>query len=451
MNITNSNLTAVFHKEIIPDTQVLSSFCGKFIPTLKDTYYDIKSDIKLDQICVQYSTKIKIYALTKSNNKEEFNKLSLLNTYNIYDKLNYAEKFNSLISKNNSLNSIILSLSSFKISIIEYDMLYDNFNTIALYSIDKFILSGKIKSEQSFKMMSSLTYNYIALFFDDNKLGFLRKRSDNKDIEIKKEKIKLYSDTIGGNKYFLPTIYLNDLNSKYNIYKIINIYIPNKNSEIFNFDNQESSESKDKNEVPDKVQIYILYIESNMKSEKNINLNNFTKNRINIGLLSYNFKNNEYIDFKILFDGVDENAFDFTILEKDDMKENVALIFSAYNLQIINFKMKTSVNYITNDEYYDLIFSKLYTEPEKYYRGNKFSDLNIDLRGGGYLVLNSNYFFFTDSQGKLFFTEYKDISNINFEQLKIDNENNHLGAPYNKILIPYGYIFFLSSPFSNAK
>ena len=90
MNTINSNMTAVFHKEIIPDTQILSSFCGKFITTLKDSYYDIKSDIKLDQICVQYSTKIKIYALTKSNNKEEFNKLNLLNTYNIYDKLNYA-------------------------------------------------------------------------------------------------------------------------------------------------------------------------------------------------------------------------------------------------------------------------------------------------------------------------------------------------------------------------
>lgn len=37
-----------------------------------------------------------------------------------------------------------------------------------------------------------------------------------------------YSDTINGDKYFLPTIYLNDLNNKYNIYKIINIYIPKK-------------------------------------------------------------------------------------------------------------------------------------------------------------------------------------------------------------------------------
>ena len=84
------------------------------------------------------------------------------------------------------------------------------------------------------------------------------------------------------------------------------------------------------------------------------------------------------------------------------MKENIAIIFSAYNLQIINFKMKTSVNYITNDEYYDLIFSKLYLEPEKYYRGNKFCESNIDLRGGGYLVLNSNYFFSRIQQGNYF-------------------------------------------------
>ena len=176
MSNTN-NLTEVFHKEIIPDSQILSSFCGKFIPTLLDTYYDIKSDIKLDQICVQYSSKIKIYALIKSQkNEEKFNKLNLLNTYNIYDKINLDEKFNSLLYPNNYLNSIILSLSSFKISIIEYNMLYDNFTTLALYSIDKFILRGKIKSDLSFKLMSSLTYNYITFFFDDNNLLSSKKK-----------------------------------------------------------------------------------------------------------------------------------------------------------------------------------------------------------------------------------------------------------------------------------
>ena len=447
--MNNTNLTAVFHKELIQDSQILSSFCGKFIPTLVDSYYDTTTESKIDQICVQYSTKIRIYAISKSKNNEIFNKLNLLNTYSIFDKINYAEKFNSLLSPNKSLNSIILSLSSFKISIIEYDILYDNFNTIALYSIDKFILNGKIKSEQSFKIISSLTYNYITFFFDDNKLGFLRKKSNNNENKKQKTKIHAYSDTIGGNKYFLPSIYLNDLNNKYNIYKIINIYIPNKNFEIFNFEN--SDESDDKNEAPDKIQLYILYIESNIKTEKIENFNNFMRNKINIGLLSYNLKNNEYIDFKILFSGIDENAFDFTILEKDNMNDNTAIIFSAYNLQIINLKMKISMNYITNDDYYKLIFSKLYSEKEKYNIDKKFINSEIDLRGGGFFVLNSDYFFFSDSKGKIFFTEYKDIYNINFEQLKIDNkENNNLGAPYNKILMPYGYIFFLSSPFSDA-
>ena len=72
------------------------------------------------------------------------------------------------------------------------------------------------------------------------------------------------------------------------------------------------------------------------------------RNKINVGLLSYNLKNNEYIDFKILFTAVDENAFDFTILENEDPKETTAIIFSAYNLQIIDLKKKISINYITN-------------------------------------------------------------------------------------------------------
>ena len=247
MSSTNTNLTAVFHKELIPDTQILSSFCGKFIPILVNSPFYIESDFKIDQICVQYSSKLKIYGISKSKNKDEYNKLNLLNTYNVFDRIEQAEKFKSLTSK--SLNSIILSLSSYKISIIEYDILYDNFTTLALYSIDKFMLSGKIKIDQSFKIMSSLTYNSIAFIFDENKISFLRKKSEKKILaenkaiketteENKKQKVKslAYSDTIGGNKYFLPTIYLSDLNSKYNIYKIINIYIPKKNSEIFNFD-----------------------------------------------------------------------------------------------------------------------------------------------------------------------------------------------------------------------
>ena len=242
MSNINSNITSVFHKEIIPDTQILSSFCGKFIPILVNSYFDTITETKIDQICCQYSTKIKIYAISKSKNTNEFNKLHLLNTYIIFDKIISAEKFNSLSSKNKSLNSIILSLSSYKISIIEYDILYDSFNTIALYSIDKFILSGLLKIEQSFKIMSSLTYNYITFIFDNDKLCFLRKKPEKKILEENKEKkqktkLHAYSDTIGGNNYFFPSIYLNDLNTKYNIYKIINIYIPNKNSELFNFEN----------------------------------------------------------------------------------------------------------------------------------------------------------------------------------------------------------------------
>ena len=140
----NSNLTAVFHKEKIPDTQILSSFCGKFIPILVCSRYDnINGDV--DQICMQYLSKIKIYGIKKVIIKEKginemsetVNKLYLLNTYEVFDKIEYSEKFNSLLI-NKSINSIILSLSSFKISIIEYNLQFDTFNALALYSIDDF-------------------------------------------------------------------------------------------------------------------------------------------------------------------------------------------------------------------------------------------------------------------------------------------------------------------------
>ena len=459
-NSNISNLTSIFHKEIIPDTQILSSFCGKFIPVLLGTSYDTLTETKPDQICVQYSSKIKIYAISKPKNDGEYNKLNLLNTYKIFDKIISAEKFNSLLSKNKSINSIILSLSSYKISIIEYDMLYDNFNTVALYSIDKFILSGMLKIEQSFKIISSLTYNYITFIYDNNKLFFLRKKEKkvNEENKEKNQKIKLhaYSDTIGGNNYFYPSIYVNDLNNKYNIYKIINIYIPNKNSELFYYEYNNDSNEKKEN---DKIYVYILYIESKsdinnnnnlseMKIEQNINFNSFMRNKINLGLLSYNLKNNEYIDFKILFSGVDENAFDFTILDNSNTKENIAIIFSAYNLQIIDLQKKMSLNYIINKDYFNLIFSKLYNDNYKYKTFFNFFESN-DLRSGGYLVIDQNHFLFTDSLGKIFCVELNE-EKIEFEQIIINKENKCLNSPYNKIILPYGNIFFVSSPLSDA-
>ena len=174
-----SNITAVFHQERIPDSQILSSFCGKFIPILISSNEESSEDDKIDQICAQYSTKIKIYKIKKKKENDLIlNKLELLNTYEIYDKILYSEKFNSL-QNNKNLNSIILSLSSYKLSFIEYNIQYDAFNTLALYSIDQFLLGGKINIEKAFKVYSSLTYNYIICLYDENKMSILKENKFN--------------------------------------------------------------------------------------------------------------------------------------------------------------------------------------------------------------------------------------------------------------------------------
>ena len=472
-----SNLTAVFHQERIPDTQILSSFCGNFIPIITCSY-NSPEEMMIDQIyqiCVQYSTKIQIFRVNVQKNKDEIsNKLELLNTYEIFDKIEYSDKFHSLLN-NKNLNSIILSLSSYKISIIEYNIQYDTFNTLALYSIDQFFLGGKINTEKAFRIVTSLTYNYIVLLYDENKMSFLKKKKDDKKINNNASGIitgeHSYSDTINGEKYFLPTIYLNDLNIKYNIYNIINIYIPNKNLEYFYFTN-----SKEENK--NKIHIYILYIESKLenteinntntnpkiqnnnnndngveKEENQINFNSYMREKVSLGLLSYNFKTNEYTGFEILFTGIDENAFDFTILEKEkgNFNENIAVIFSAYNLQIVNLKQKTCVNYIMNNSY-NFIFTKLYPDSNKYIVDNSFieDNNNLDLRGSGFLVINRKSFIFSDSKGRLYYTVLDDNNDISFDDVKIDNEYNRLCAPYNKILMLHPFIFFLSSPFSDG-
>jgi len=473
----NSNLTAVFHKEKIPDTQILSSFCGKFIPILACSRYDPINGDNVDQICLQYSSKIKIYGIKKvirekNENNEGVNTLYLLNTYEIFDRIEYSEKFNSLLN-NKSINSIILSLSSFKISIIEYNLQFDTFNTLALYSIDDFFLGGKLNAEKSFRIVSSLTYNYIAFIYDENKMSILRKKKDDKKSEYIEN--HCYSDTLNGDKYFLPTIYLNDLNNKYNIYSIINIYIPKKNFEFFYHEKVENNQ-KSKKEI-DIIKIYILFIESraennelnntindenienntitNGESENQMNFNSYMREKVSLGLLSYNCKTNEYIDFQILFNGIDENAFDFTILENEsnNINDNLAIIFSAYNLQIINLKSKTSKNFIMSN-YYNSIFSKLYPDLSKYEicQINDYlnGDTNLDLRGGGFLVIADRCLIFSDSKGKLIYITINENDEVYFQNIQIDNENNCLNSPYNRILMPYTFIFFLSSPFSDA-
>ena len=347
-------------------------------------------------------------------------------------------------------------------------MKYDTFDTLALYSIDKFLLGGKIFINSSIKIVSSLTYNCIVFQFDDNKLSILKKKKENKKIGSLSRKISAeehsYSDTIKGDEYFLPTIYLNDLGIKYNIYKIINIYIPNKNSEIINSNLNEENKSK--------IHIYILYIDSKSENsefnndkrnnntgtndtnqDNQIIFNSFMREKVSLGLLSYNIKTNEYLDFETLFDGVDENAIDFTILEKENERihDNFAVIFTAYNLQIINLKSKTSTNYIMNNQY-NFIFSKLYPDSNKYQINNYFieTENNLDLRGSGFLVLNSASFIFNDSKGKLIYSAFDESNILHFDEIKIDNEYSRLCAPYNKILMPFVNIFYLSSSFSDG-
>ena len=63
-----SNWTAVFHQERIPDTQIISSFSGMFIPILISSNSDSYEITDIEQICVQYSNKIKIYGI-KSEKK----------------------------------------------------------------------------------------------------------------------------------------------------------------------------------------------------------------------------------------------------------------------------------------------------------------------------------------------------------------------------------------------
>ena len=86
-----SNWTAVFHQERIPDTQIISSFSGMFIPILIPSNSDSYEITDIEQICVQYSNKIKIYGIKSEKiNEEIINKLYLLNIYEIFDKIEYS-------------------------------------------------------------------------------------------------------------------------------------------------------------------------------------------------------------------------------------------------------------------------------------------------------------------------------------------------------------------------
>ena len=438
MNV-KSLKTSILHKENIFSTLTYDAISGIFIN------YKL-NPITLNQICINNKDHISIYELILDNENE--NKIILLNDYYVFGEINMIEKFISLNKKyNNYCNSIILCLDNKKLSFIQYNFECEDFETLALYALSPINMDGKMFSNDNLKIYTNLKQKYIIYSYNDNKINILYINSDNlnnklniinnnnnnnNDINNYKEE---YYDTLGGDKYFNPSILI-DLNEN-NVYKIIKIYIYKKYEDINGLDINENSMSIDNNYI-----FYLLYLPIDNKNKIN---------NINLAII-------ENKKFNILKENLNETIFDFFVLENqtDFNINSIAILFGAYFIEIVNILNKTSQKIILNENY-NLnkninINSNINNNIDQ--DNLDYIKKNIDLRGMGYLILNKFNFIFSTSTGELIFFSFNN-NYINFNLISSaiqENEKNfsELGSPYNHILMLNDYLFFLTSYYSDS-
>ena len=430
------NSTSVFHSEKIPSTQINGAISGFFVPN-----FSLNQNQKIQQICANVKDHIEIYEFESiyefdSMENQEIYKLNLLFKYNIFGEITWIEKFHPLV--NNNTNSIILSIDNNKLSFIQFESFSNDFQTLALYALDSSNLNGKIFSENFLEIYSSLSSNYIIYTYNDNKLNIIKSLNPEKHFKLTDiEKQELYYDTLKGDEFFEPSLCIN-LEEK-SIYKIIKIYISKKYEEnskydILPFDFKLSSK------LEKNIQFYILYWDQNPIYDAMNNII-FDKNFVNVAYINVDMETRKIETFEKIFQSNDNEIFDFFVLENDSIK--TLILFIPYAIQVYKINEKKAFNIILNPLYYE---NNIQGQDDK-----TNMDKCMDLRGGGYYILNSNSFIFTDSQGRIYFLQFGNNSYSIESIFKTNNNNlNSLGAPYNIITMPLPGLFFLSSPFSDG-
>jgi hypothetical protein len=451
-------------KEVVKSTQVDFTLSGKFTYGNRINHQHIK-EYMIHQILLVKNSLFEIYDVLKINDESNSNdpamnyKYNYLLEYKVFGKITGVEKFRMNTMNPSQCDAIVLILDYAKVAILEYDPNYFDFKILCLYNLENENLSnGKKFYKDNMQVFSSVIYNSLFFLSNDVTITVLLRKynymfnpqlsGENNLTGLHEEEQIKYLDTISGEKYFHPSFYINFHN--YGVSKIIKFYIYNKENENLDYYNQIFPFNENENIV-----MFILYKESGFLTLENETSNNvvsnpnFYKNKINLALVAINRRTHSLESFEIIFENLDQNSFELFSIYSG----KIIVVLAPYCVQIVNLDQKICYNIILNPIYVGVFHREYTVKNINNMRGDiSHVNLNMDLRGGGYLVITNTQWVFTNSKGLLYvFSFENNIFNVKIDQIHLQKKNElfSLEVPYKDIIMPFPGVFFLSSLFSD--
>jgi hypothetical protein len=433
-------MSFAFHKEIIKNSSVNHILTGKFI---ESQYRPQNKTYALQQILFVRKNRFEIYDIDEQNN------YIYLHEYKLFGDIVTSEKMRL---EGRSTDIVILALDYAKIVFLEYNEICADFKILCLYNLENENLSnGKRFYSQQIKLISSETYGCVFVVSNDIDVTILIKKEQSNqvdyDIVLNEEDQIKYVDTVNGENYFEPSFYVNL--REYGVLRIIKFYVANKENEILDYTNLI-------NPVPDDAMvIQILHIDPSLSNPDKDQNNNkfFMKNKVSLSLAYISKTNKNVVKFDNLCDNLDEHSFDIFCLTNSKM----IVVPSPYVLQYINHENRQCVKIVLNNIYIAVLNNHQNVDTQLTFPSAKhdvtYSSYNLDLRGGGYLILSQTMFLFSDSKGMLFLFTFGSDKQFTIDRIVLSEAGQpvySLNSPYRYIVMPNPGLFILTSYHSDV-
>jgi hypothetical protein len=435
-------MSFAFHKELIKATSIDNIISGNFIenhPRLINN-----SNYLLHQILLVRKNRFEVYDLFLDN--DQMSKYNYITEYKIFGEIVAVDKTRL---SNKATDIIILAIDYAKIVFLEFDENCFDFKILCLYNLENENLSnGKKFYTDTIQLMASVSYSSVFITTNEVNMTFLIKKenqmiSDTLLVLNEEEQIK-YCDTINGENYFEPSFYINFRD--FGVLKIIKFYIPNKENELIDYDGHIQPVNDDV------IIIQLLYVEGpgSMNTEVITSNITFMKNKVNLALAYLSKSSHTVVKFDILNEDIDEHSYDMFSLTGS----RTIVILSPYVIQYVNFDSRQCVKIVLNTIYIAVLNNHKNIDISLTYPRAKhdisMATSNLDLRGGGYLVLNQSIFLLSDSKGTLFLFALNPNSDklFSLDPIVLSEANQpvySLSTPYRFIAMPNPGLFVLAS------
>jgi hypothetical protein len=442
------------HQEIIPSSQVTYSLAGNFIAGNKATFK--QNALLSEQILLLYNTRFEIYEvfypiqspsdpiMDQTEDPLQNYNLHFLHEYKVYGEIKRVEKARLI---NHKLDTIIIITDHAKICFLEYDQVCHDFKILCLYNLENDSLNNGKKFfdlSSQIDLLYSKTNNSLIIYSNLNYLTILNQKLN---FNVKYDKIE-YLDSYNGENYFEPSIYVSL--ADFNVTKILYIYTFMKDKEHLDYLNLLTPNFED--DSFKSIYLIVLYINGNCFNEPIVNNHKSQNNVVNIystkvslGIFQLYKSQEKKPEMKLCYENLNPYSFSCFILTRI----GTFIVLSPYAITLVI--EKKIINYIVNPTY---LLSNIYVGSEQI-NDNYYMSLELDLRGGNFMIFNDNTFLLSTSSGLMF------VISINIEsELKLmvnqvpfscrSESFSSLNSPFNAISMPYQNIFFLSSKFEES-